>query len=168
MKIMVVRLWTLLLLNSCYIKRIELWKFYNKPTTKRQPTHFIPFYIIPASRQKRQKQQQKKHSAKNNDNVDLTQTEPNKKNEIKQKVCCFMLVSASVAVKGERELSGLTWRNKMIATEGEEEAKEEKGCEKSILTLNGLSGYQWPWNLCFKAFSNSSPKMLTRRRGSLL
>ena len=34
--------------------------------------------------------------------------------------------------------------------------------------MNGLSGYQCPWNLCFNAFSISSPKILTRRRGSLL
>lgn len=35
-------------------------------------------------------------------------------------------------------------------------------------TLNGFSGYQWPWNLSLSAFSNSSPNMLTRRRGNLL
>lgn len=34
--------------------------------------------------------------------------------------------------------------------------------------LNGLSGYQCPWNLSFKAFSSSSPKMFTRRLGNLL
>lgn len=34
--------------------------------------------------------------------------------------------------------------------------------------LNGLSGYQCPWNLSFKAFSSSSPKIFTRLLGSLL
>lgn len=34
--------------------------------------------------------------------------------------------------------------------------------------LKGLSGYQCPWNLSFKAFSSSSPKIFTRLLGSLL
>lgn len=51
---------------------------------------------------------------------------------------------------------------------GKKKGNMKQRSQKSILTLNGLSGYQCPWNLCFNAFSTSSPNMLTRRRGSLL
>lgn len=37
-----------------------------------------------------------------------------------------------------------------------------------MLTLKGFSGYQCPWNLSRRAFSSSSPNMLTRRLGNLL
>lgn len=38
----------------------------------------------------------------------------------------------------------------------------------SLPTLKGFSGYQCPWNLSRRAFSSSSPNILTRRLGNLL
>lgn len=62
------------------------------------------------------------------------------------------------------------WQNVNITQlmDGYEAKKSKRKENRYTLTLNGFSGYQCPWNLSFNAFSNSSPNILTRRRGNLL